>query len=58
MDKLPRYTLRIPNNLHAKIEYIARNEGRTKNKELEQLIKNHIREYERLYGEIPIKNQI
>ena len=41
-DNLPRYTLRVPRILLDKLEYIADYEGRTKNKELEQI-----------HGEIP-----
>lgn len=43
-DNLPRYTLRINKNLLDKLDYIAKYEGRSKNKEIEQLIKKtHIR---------------
>ena len=45
-DNLPRYTLRVPRVLLDKLEYIADYEGRTKNKELEQLIKRRIAEFE------------
>ena len=37
-DNLPRYTLRIPQILLDKLAYIAEYEGRTNNKEIEQLI--------------------
>ena len=37
-DDFPRYTLRISQILLDKIGYIAEYEGRTKNKEIEQLI--------------------
>ena len=36
-DNLPRYTLRISQILLDKLGYIAEYEGRTKNKEIEQL---------------------
>ena len=39
-DNLPRYTLRVSQVLLDKLAYIAEYEGRTKNKELEQLKKN------------------
>ena len=42
----PRYTLRIPQDLLDKLGYIADYEGRTKNKEIEQLIKKRIAEFE------------
>ena len=38
-DNLSRYTLRIDQTLLDKLGYIAEYEGRTKNRELEQMIK-------------------
>ena len=55
-DTLPRYTLRVPQELLDKLAYIANYEGRTKNKELEQLIKKHIDEFEAKHGTIPTEN--
>lgn len=52
-DNLPRYTLRISQNLLNKLDYIATFEGRSKNKELEQIIKKRIAEFEKEYGTIP-----
>ena len=52
-DNLPRYTMRVPQELLDKLGYIAAYEGRTKNKELEQLIKKRIAEFESQYGAIP-----
>ncbi len=46
----PRFTLRVSKNLLAKVEYIAEYYGRTKNKEIEQVLKKYVSEYERLYG--------
>ena len=51
-DNLPRYTLRIPQVLLDKLGYIAESEGRTKNKEIEQLVKKRIAEFESIHGEI------
>ena len=53
-DNLPRYTMRVPKVLLDKLGYIADYEGRTKNKELEQLIKKRIAEFEQVHGEIPV----
>lgn len=53
-DDLPRYTLRVPQILLDKLGYIAGYEGRTKNKELEQLIKKRITEFEEVHGKIDI----
>ena len=51
-NNLPRYTLRISQHLLDKIGYIAEYEGRTKNKEIEQLIKRRIEEFEEKHGKI------
>ena len=51
-DILPRYTLRIPQVRLDKLGYIAEYEGRTKNKEIEQLIKKRIAEFEAVHGPI------
>ncbi|ABE99513.1 Arc-like repressor [Clostridium phage CDKM9] len=53
-SKLPRYTLRIDNNLLEKIKYIAESEGRSANKEIEQLIKKHVESYEKINGKINV----
>lgn len=54
MDSLPRYTLRIPQELLDKLGYIAEYEGRTKNREIEQLIKKRIADFEAIHGKIEI----
>ena len=54
-DKLPRYTLRVNQILLKKLAYIAEYEGRTKNKELEQMIKKRVTEFEEKHGEIVIE---
>ena len=46
----PRYTLRISREMLDKIGYIADFNGRTKNKEIEHIIKKYINDYERMYG--------
>ena len=51
-DNLSRYTLRISRDLLDKIEYISEYEGRTKNKEIEYLIKKEIARFEKIHGEI------
>lgn len=56
-DSLPRYTLRIPQALLDKLGYIAEYEGRTKNKELEQLIKKRIADFEAVHGAISIDHK-
>lgn len=49
---LPRYTLRIPQVYLDKIRYIAEENGRSANKEIELMIKQRIKEYETANGEI------
>ncbi|MGE4485234.1 MAG: TraY domain-containing protein [Oscillospiraceae bacterium] len=56
-DKLSRFTLRISQVLLDKLGYIAEFEGRTKNKELEQMIKKRIEEFELNHGSIQLKNK-
>ena len=51
-DNLSRYTLRVEQELLDKLGYIAEYEGRTKNRELEQMIKKRIRELEEKHGTI------
>ncbi len=53
-DSLPRFTLRISQILLSKIAYIAEYEGRTKNKEIEQLIKRRIEDFEATHGTIEL----
>lgn len=50
----PRYTLCVSQMLLDKLGYIADFEGRTKNKELEQMIKKRVLAFEEQYGEIPV----
>ena len=49
-----RYTLRVDQALLDKLGYIAEYEGRTKNCELEQMIKKRIRDFEQEHGEIDL----
>ena len=53
-DDKCRYTLRIEPELLEKLGYIAEYEGRTKNRELEQMIKKRIAEFEREHGKIEV----
>ena len=47
--------LRIDQTLLDKLGYIAEYEGRTKNRELEQMIKKRIRDFEQEHGEITLE---
>ena len=51
-SELPRYTLRIPQILLDKIRYIAEENGRSANREIELMIKQRIKSYEAENGEI------
>lgn len=51
---LSRYTLRVDQALFDKLGYIAEYEDRTKNRELEQMIKKRIRDFEQEHGEIDL----
>lgn len=55
-DDLPHYTLRVPQELLDKLEYIARFEARSKNKELEHMIRLRIQEFEKEHGPIRLKD--
>lgn len=53
---LPRYTLRIPQIYLDKIKYIAEENGRSANKEIELMLKQRIKDYEALNGEINLSD--
>ena len=56
-QEMARFTLRIPKEMLEKFGYIAEYEGRTKNRELEQMIKARIAAFEKEHGEITEKLQ-
>ena len=51
-NKLLRYTLRIDRRLFAKFRYVSEFEGRSANKEIEQMLKKRVQEFEDINGEI------
>ena len=53
-DNKSRYTLRVDQILLDKLGYIAEYEGRTKNRELEQMIKRRIEQFEKEHGKIEL----
>lgn len=58
--KNPHYALRIPTFIMDKLKSIAEYNGRSANKEIEQLIIRHIADFEREHGEVeplPKKNR-
>ncbi len=52
-DNRSQFTLRICRELLIKFGYVAEYEGRSKNKEIEWLMRKHIKEFEKKYGTIP-----
>lgn len=57
-SKMPGILVRTPEEIKAKIEYIAKDNGRSASKEVEQLIKKHIKEYESINGEIQLPDKL
>ena len=55
-DKLLRYTLRIDRLLFQKFRYVAESEGRSANRETEQMIKTRVAQYEQENGTIPLES--
>ena len=56
-NDMGRFTLRVSKTLLDKIGYIAEYEGRTKNKEIEQLIKKRIADFESEQGKIEFEEE-
>lgn len=54
-DKFLRYTLRIDRILFAKFRSVAEYDGRSANKEIEQMLKKRVDDFEKEHGEIEIK---
>ena len=54
----PRYTLRVSKEVLYKMKYIAEFNGRTKNKQIEQIIKKYINNFETEYGDIALPPDI
>ena len=52
-----RFTLRVSKKLLEKFAYVASYNGRTKNKELEQMMKARISAFEQKFGEIKIEEE-
>ena len=52
-DSMSRFTLRVPQKLLDQLGYIAEYEGRTKNRELEHMIRLRVADFEKEHGPIP-----
>ncbi|MGF6990389.1 hypothetical protein M2150_001650 [Lachnospiraceae bacterium PM6-15] len=57
-SKLPQFTVRTSDDVLYKVRYIAEYNGRSANKEVEQLIKKHISAFEKEHGEISVPGEI
>lgn len=55
--KHPQYGLRIPEDLMDKLKYIAEYNGRSANREIEQLIRAHIARFEQKHGQIELTSE-
>lgn len=53
-DSLPRYTMRINAALLEKLHFVATYNGRSVNKELEQIVRDHVAGFEKQNGEISL----
>ncbi len=51
-SKYPMFGLRVPSDLMNKLKYIANYNGRSANKEIEQLIIRHVDQFEKDNGPI------
>lgn len=56
--QLPKFTFRVDSITLEKLRYIADDNFRTMNKELEMIVHRHIAEYERKHGVIPIHKTV
>lgn len=56
-ENCTRYTLCVSRKLMNKVGYIAEYNGRTKNKELEHMMKARIKSFEQKFGEIEIEKE-
>lgn len=56
-DKIIRYTLRMDRKLFAKFRYAAEYDGRSANREIEQMIKRRVEKFEKEHEEIILDKQ-
>ena len=57
MSKAKHLGIRIDENLHYKLHYVAKFDGRSGNGEILYLIRQYIAEFEKKYGEITIHKE-
>jgi len=51
-SNLPKFTIRMERDLLNKIRYVAEYNARSANREVEFLIRNHVKDFEKQHGEI------
>lgn len=56
-SKLPMFGLRVPTEMMNKLKYIADYNGRSANKEIEQLIIRHVNQFESEHGSITLNDK-
>lgn len=56
-SELPRFTVRLPEDIHYKIKYIADDNFRPLNSEFLMLVLRRIEEWEREHGEIRLPEE-
>ena len=56
MEKAKHLGIRINAEIHYKLHYISRYEGRSANAQILYLIRQNIAEFERMHGEITIQD--
>lgn len=55
-NNILRYTLRVNRHLFKKFRYVAEYSGRSANKEIEQLMKIKVEDFEKEHGKIELPN--
>ena len=55
--KNPHFAVRVPKELMSKLQYVASYNGRSGNKEIEQLIIKHVDAFEKEHGIIEVPDE-
>lgn len=55
--KNPHFAIRIPREKLDKLKYISEYNGRSSNKEIEVLVTNHIKDFEKQHGTIHFEEE-
>ena len=54
----PKFTLRVSREMLYKLSYISEFDGKTKNKEIETILRKYINEFEKQFGIISVPDDI